>query len=149
MNELRPLDIDDMERAMLKIEQVEGLSVDCPVIHRFSPGLYIREVFIPADTLALGHFQKTEHLNIFLQGKIMMLSDNGEKVELKAPMMFTGKPGRKLGYIREDVVWLNIYPTSETNIEKLEETYLDKSDGWKEIKKTENREIETIINLLA
>lgn len=120
------IDIADIESRMLTQEQVE-----CPVVHRFSPGLYIREVFMPAGTIALGHHQKHEHLNIFLKGSVTIVNDDLTTSELVAPMIFTGKPGRKFGYIHEDVVWLNIYPTNETDIETLEEILLDKSDTWK------------------
>jgi len=132
---------------LLEAEMLKHKQVDCPVIHRLSPGLYIREVRIPAGTVAIGHFQKTEHLNIFLQGRVTMLNENGTTSELVAPMIFTGKPGRKVGYINEDMIWMNIYPTTETDIEKLESTYLDKSDSWKQLKGFENRSIETIVNL--
>ncbi len=111
-----------LEQAMLKEPQV-----DCPVIHRFGPGIYIREVFLPADTFAVGHKQRTEHLNIFLTGKVVMLDDEGNTDELVAPMIFVSPPGRKVGYIVEDVVWLNVYSTSETDVEILENIFLDKS----------------------
>ena len=100
---------------------------DCPLVHRFGPGIYIREVFIPADTFAIGHWQKNKHLNIFLKGRVTMLNSDGSTSELKAPMIFTSEPGRKCGYIHEDVVWLNIYATEERDVAKLEEANLDKS----------------------
>jgi len=124
--DLPQLNIEDLEVACLQLPQV-----DCPVIHRFSPGIYIREVHIPADTFAIGHYQKKEHLNIFLQGKVTMLNDDGSTIELIAPMIFVGKPGRKCGYIQEDMVWLNVYPTEERDIETLENTFLDKTLSWK------------------
>ena len=134
---LGELDIASVESKMLQHEQVE-----CPVIHRFSPGLYIREVKIPADTLALGHHQKFEQLNLFLSGKITMLNDDGTTSELTAPMFFTGPPGRKIGYAHEDVVWLNVYPNpyDETDIDKLESHWVEKSEVWIEDKK--RKEIE-------
>ena len=118
--------LEMLEAAFLNFPQVP-----CPVIHRFGPGIYIREVNIPAGTIAIGHYQKKEHVNIFLKGKLKILDDDGSVIELAAPMIFVGKPGRKFGYITEDVVWLNVYPTEETDVEKLEETYLDKSPTWK------------------
>jgi len=116
------LDLTTLESQMLQEEQI-----DCPVIHRFGPGIYIREVFIPAGTLAIGHTQKTEHLNIMLKGRVAMLNDHGDLEEIVAPHIYVGQPGRKIGYISEDMVWLNVYSTNERDIEKLERTYLDKS----------------------
>lgn len=114
-----------VEKKMLELDQVE-----CNVVHRFSPGIYIREVTVPAGTFAIGHHQNFEHTNIFLKGRVTVLQEDGTTSELVAPMIFTGKPGRKIGYIHEDMVWLNVYATDETDIETLESIFLTKSDSW-------------------
>jgi len=119
------MDTDNIEMEMLKLPQA-----DCPVIHSFGPGLYIREVRIPKGTLAMGHHHIYPQINIFASGKLLIKNDDGSTTTLCAPMTFVGKPGRKMVYTLEDVVWLNVYPTEETNIEKLESTYLVKSDSW-------------------
>ena len=131
------INLDKLEELTVKEDQV-----DCPVVHRFSPGVYIREVFIPADTFAIGHRQRKEHLNIFLAGRVMMLNEDGTTSELVAPMIFTGKPGRKCGYISEDVVWLNVYPTDERDIETLEKMFLDKTPVVEDEVKHVNRTID-------
>lgn len=112
------------EREMLEQPQVE-----CPVVHHFGPGVYMREVSIPAGTLALGHHQRLTHTNVMLKGAVL-LYDKGVLRELRAPAMYVGGPGRKMGYITEDVVWLNIYATDEQDVTKLEATYLDKSQDY-------------------
>ncbi len=117
------LNVKKIEHEMLKHEQV-----DCHVIHRFGPGLYVREVTIPAGTFAIGHKQKTEHLNVLLKGRVTVLNDDGTTSELVAPMMFVGKPGAKIGYIHEDMVWQNIYATEETDVETLERMYIEKDE---------------------
>ena len=123
----RTKSVQTVEREMLKHEQV-----DCPVVHRFGPGIYIREVSIPAGAIAIGHKQNFEHLNIFLKGRVSIFKDDGTIEEMKAPMIFTGQPGRKIGYIHEDVVWLNVYAETERDVEALEAKYLTKSIGWQE-----------------
>ena len=105
--------------------------VSCPVIHRFGPGIYMREVSIPADTFAVGHYQNFEHLNVMLKGRVSVMSDNGSVIELQAPLIFVGKPGRKIGYVHETMVWLNIYQTDETDVDKLESYFITKSDEWR------------------
>lgn len=122
-----PAQIKALERKMLALEQSE-----MPVIHRFSPGLYIREVSMPAGTLAIGHRQKTEHLNVLLKGRVRMVNASGQIDELVAPMMFVGQPGQKMGYIVEDMVWQNVYATTETDIETLESMFIDKDEVWQE-----------------
>ncbi|PZX29473.1 hypothetical protein C7416_104478 [Cupriavidus phytorum] len=118
--------VDLLEREFLKLPQV-----DCPVVHRFGPGIYIREVTVPAGAYAIGHAQRFEHLNVFLKGRVIVINEDGSRSELVAPMTFVGKPGRKVGYVVEDMVWQNVYATTETDVAKLEAMFLDKSDGWK------------------
>jgi hypothetical protein len=113
------------------INEVENIiddlpQVDCPVAHYFGDGIYIREVTMPAGTLAIGHVQKFPQNNIMLAGKILMFVDGGTKI-LEAPQFFVGEAGRKMGLVLETVVWQNVWATDETDVEKLEEMYLDKS----------------------
>lgn len=119
------LDVEGLEAEMLSMLQAE-----CPVVHHFGPGIYIREVTLPAGTLAIGHAQRFEHLNIMLTGAVAMIGDDGQIKVLSAPLIFTGKPGRKVGYVLETCVWQNVYATEERDVDKLEATYLDKSATW-------------------
>lgn len=114
-----------LESHMLGMPQVE-----CPVVHHFGPGIYIREVHLKAGIFAIGHHQKKEHLNIVLKGAVAMAADDGGLKVVSGPTIFTGRPGRKLGYVLSDCIWQNVYATSETDIDKLESTYLDKSPTW-------------------
>lgn len=118
-----------LEETLLQKEQV-----DCPVVHRFGPGIYIREVSIPAGTIAIGHHQNFKHVNIMLAGKVRMLHADGQTEILQAPFFSIGEPGRKVGYIMEDMTWQNIYATDETDVEKLEAYYLTKSPVFEKVK---------------
>lgn len=117
--------IADAEKFMLDKPQRE-----CSVVHSFGPGVYIREVTIPADTFAIGHHQNFEHMNVMLKGRVSVVQDDGTVKELVAPLIYTGKPGRKVGYIHEDVVWLNIYPTELRDVAELEAKYITKSEAF-------------------
>lgn len=121
--------VEALEKKFLELPQAP-----CSVEHKFGPGVYIREVHLPADSYCIGHEQNFEHMNIFVKGRITIFQDGIGK-EIKAPMVFVGKPGRKIGYIHEDSVWLNVYPTEETDIEKLEAKYITKSNSWMEDQK--------------
>lgn len=127
---IREQKIQTIEKEFLKQEQVE-----CSVVHKFGPGVYIREVTIPAGTFSIGHYQKTPHLNIMLAGKVTMVNEDGSKTYLEAPQTFVSGPGRKVGYIHETIVWQNVYSTDETSVEKLEEMFLNKSITWQEHQK--------------
>lgn len=118
--------INLMQSEMMQMEQA-----DCPVIHSFLPGLYIRELHMKAGTFAIGHFQKFHHVNVFEKGRITIVNEDGTLSDMTAPMEFIGEPGRKCGFVHEDTIWLNIYSTDETDIEKLEEMFLDKDKSPK------------------
>jgi len=119
--------IESIIPALLKKPQV-----DCPVIHHFGPGVYIREVTLPKGTFAIGHQQKTTHMNVFLKGKLTILNDDETLSEIAAPLMYVAPPGRKVVLVHEDVSWLNVYPSDETDVQKNEKKFLDKSPAWVE-----------------
>jgi hypothetical protein len=119
------MSLDAPEQAMLQLPQAE-----CSVVHHFGPGVCIREVFMPAGTLAIGHKQKFEHLNIMLRGKVLVANDDGSTQVLTAPMIFTGKPGRKIGYVMEDMIWQNVYATDLKDASAVEDLFVEKSEEW-------------------
>ena len=121
------IDLDAAEAALLGQPEF-----DCPVTHRFGPGVYIREVFMPKGAYVIGHRHKTTHLNVMLTGVIGLFNDDGTETILHAPQTFVAPPGRKSAFIYEDVVWQNVHATDETNVEKLEEMFLDVSPAYLE-----------------
>ena len=115
------LAFQEIEEWGLKLPQV-----DCPVTHRFGPGIYIREVEMPAGSLVVGHEHIHAHANVMLQGRGILLVD-GLRMEVKAPFFYNAGPGRKVALWMETAVWWNIYPSEETDPEKLEDLLLNKS----------------------
>ena len=116
----------------LEAKELTKEQIDTPVRHIFGAGVYIRELSAPAGTFLIGHKQKMAHMNVMVKGKVLMLKDDGSIGIVEAG--FTGElqAGRKIGMVLEDMIWQNIYPTDETDIETLEATYLDKSEYSKE-----------------
>ena len=101
--------------------------IQCEEKHHFGPNIYIKEVTMPAGALIIGKHHRMEHLCNMVSGRMYILQDDGSKKELVAPMTFMAKPGRKVAYILETVVFQNIYSTPETDIEKLENMCVDNS----------------------
>ena len=106
-----------LAEAMLQFPQQH-----CSVVHRFGPGVYIREATYPANVLIVGLEHVSEHINMLLKGRINVIDDYGNIQTLTAPHMFVAKAGNKIGYTLEEVVWQNIYATTETDIGVLEKT---------------------------
>jgi hypothetical protein len=99
--------------------------IKCEEKHHFGPNIYIKEVTMPAGSVIIGKSHKIEHVCNMMSGRMIIIQEDGSKVELKAPMTFIGKPGRKVAYIIETVVFQNIYATDETDIEKLENMFVE------------------------
>lgn len=101
--------------------------VDCPVQHFFGPSIYIREVVMPAGTVVVGKYHKHDHLCNMVQGRMIVVGEDGEQREVAAPAVFMAKKGRKTAYILETVRFQNIYSTDETDVEKLEHMLVEDS----------------------
>jgi hypothetical protein len=99
--------------------------IKCEEKHHFGPNIYIKEVTMPAGSVIIGKSHKIEHVCNMMSGRMVIVQEDGSKVELVAPMTFIGKPGRKVAYIIETVVFQNIYSTDETDIEKLENMFVE------------------------
>jgi hypothetical protein len=94
---------------------------ELPLRHHFAPGVYLREIFMPAETVVVGMIHKTEHFNILVQGACLIVHADGSREELRAPMTFVSKAGvQKVLYITEDMIWQTVHVTTETDIPTLE-----------------------------
>lgn len=109
--------VDVLEQSVLHLPPVE-----CRITNHFAPGVYAREVFLPADTLAIGAVHKTDNLIILSQGTVRYATEEGS-VEISAPHTLLCKAGTKNAvHAITDAVWTNIHPTTETDLDKLAET---------------------------
>lgn len=103
-----------LESALENVPQV-----DCPIRNYFAPGLYAREISIPAGTVVIGAVHKTENLVVVSMGRLRIVTDAGA-VEVKAGDTFTCRAGVKNAvFTLEDSRWTNFFPTTETDPEKL------------------------------
>lgn len=113
--------ISDMANLMLeKVESGELMGQDCPVVHRFTPGCYLREIFMPKGTRIIGKIHATEHFNIILKGQVTVLTAEGRE-DFEAPCTFVSKAGvQKMVIIHEDCTWQTVHVTKETDLAKIE-----------------------------
>jgi len=106
--------IDSLERAMLS-----GPPVHLPVVHRFTPGLYAREIFMPAGTLLTSKIHNTEHPYLVLSGVARVYIPGRGVVEVKAGHVGVTYPGtRRVLYILEDCRWITFHPLTDTEEEQ-------------------------------
>lgn len=113
-----------LEAKMLEMPQVE-----IPVKHYFSPGVYAREITIPADTALTGKIHKYAQLNILSKGEMSVLTENGIE-RVMAPFTIVSPPGTKrVAYAHTECVWTTVHGTYETDLEKLEDHFIAKNDA--------------------
>lgn len=104
-----------MEAEMLRHEQVA-----IPVRHYFSPGVYAREITIPAGTVLTGRIHKYEQLNILSGGEISVMTDDGMK-RVAAPFTVVSPPGTKrIAYAHTECTWTTILATEEKDPDAIE-----------------------------
>lgn len=111
--------LDELE---LKLLASDAPAVELPLIHRFTPGLYAREIFMPAGTLLTSRQHETEHPYVILTGRVRVLVAGECVEELVAPHVGVTKPGtRRLLYIAEDCRWITFHPNpDDENLEQIE-----------------------------
>ncbi len=115
-----------------KLERLDALLAQVPqtympVTHRFSRGVYARELFIPAGTVLTGRIHKYSQINILLRGDISVLTEDGIK-RIQAPFVIESPPGTKrAGYAHEDTVWMTICGTDTTDPDVLEDELTTRS----------------------
>lgn len=111
---------DQVEAALATCEQA-----DLPVVHRFAPGVYCREIHIPAGVMATSAVHKSTHLFTISQGRIRVISETEGAVEYAAPYTGITEPGtRRMVLALEDVVWTTYHPTEKTDLAEIAEEIL-------------------------
>ena len=84
--------------------------VEAPVEHIFAPGVYIREMKIPAGTMFVGRAHRYGHLCQLVKGSIIMITPNG-KVRLDAPAQIHTIPGYHMVlYSITDIIGRTVHP---------------------------------------
>jgi len=114
--------VDRLESALCDFPQV-----DCPVRHYFAPGLYAREMTIPAGTVVTGAVHKFENIIVVSMGRLQIVTETGTR-EVKAGDTLICKPGMKNAVVAlEDSRWTNFLPNPDniTDTDKLTEIYTE------------------------
>lgn len=84
--------------------------LDMPLTHRFTPGLYIREIFMPKGAIVISRVHKREHPFVVSKGKVAVWSENDGWQFIKAPFTGITTPGtRRILFISEDCIWTTFH----------------------------------------
>lgn len=123
-----PTEVELVRRAAIQRlqEAIQGSGLDLgvdpfPLIHHFAPGMYGREILVPAGAVVIGKIHKEAHLNVLSHGTCMVYTEQEGVLTLKAPYTFTSKPGAKRAVLAlTDVVWTTIHRTDSTDLAEIE-----------------------------
>lgn len=86
---------------------------ECPVTHLFEPGVYIREMFIPAESMFIGRPHTFGHRCELVSGRIMLVREEGE-IHMEAPAELWSKPGFMMClYAKTDVIGRTYHPNPD------------------------------------
>jgi hypothetical protein len=97
-----------------------GEHMELPVEHSFAKGMYVRKLFIPKGAFLIGKIHKKECINVVAKGDISILTETGA-ARVSAGFTVVSPAGMmKVGIAHEDTVFINVFQTDETDIEKLE-----------------------------
>lgn len=107
--------IADLEAALAQLPPAE-----MPVTHRWTPGLYIREIHIPAGVIATTMEHRTEHPFVLSAGVVEVVDSHGQAQLLQAPFTGITRPGTKRALrALTDVVWTTFHVTDKTDVEEI------------------------------
>lgn len=135
-----PESVDDLERRMLAARDnpILHFLTEQEVVtrHFFAPGLYARSVTRPAGAFLIGHRHRTEHMNIVLHGRMVVYMDGVVKEVCGPSLPFVSKAGaRKATYALEESTLITFHPTKETDLDKLEDELVEKTEIFKEMER--------------
>jgi hypothetical protein len=118
--------IDLLEKKI--VENCRLLDLRPALVHRFTPGLYAREVTIPEGSVVTSKIHRTEHLFVLSKGRLLVWNKEGDIYgeEIVAPYTGTTKPGtRRVVLALEESVWTTFHPTTLTDVEEIEKVLVE------------------------
>lgn len=119
-----PTSLESIRRLQAAMQDMPQLEMR--LNHHFAPGIYVRELVIPAGAVVVGKLHATEHLSIMSKGKLNVATEEGCRT-LEAPCVFVAPRGTKRAvFALEETIFINVHPnpTNETDLEKLESIFI-------------------------
>jgi hypothetical protein len=103
-----PSVMDQIEFDISKLDPVV-----CPLVHLFTPDIYVRQIQMPAGSIITSMKHKTDHPFIITSGVVDVISEF-ERVRYEGPYMGVTKAGTKrILHIIEDTIWLTIHSNKD------------------------------------
>ena len=110
----------ELQKSRAKVTQLEAKLRDMPqaeivMRHYFAGGVYAREMFAPAGTVAVGKIILVDNIANISQGEVSIQTEDGV-VRVKAPYQWIATAGtRRAAYFHTDTVWTVYVATESTD----------------------------------
>ncbi len=100
----------DIKMDVLQFNIGQLPQIDLPLVHRFTPGLYCREIFMPKGSVVISRVHKFEHPFVVSKGKVSVWCENDGWIFIEAPFTGVTKPGtRRILFVSEDCIWTTFH----------------------------------------
>ena len=97
---------------ILEAEIAKQPQLSIPVIHRFTEGMYIREVVVPAGAMFTSRTHRTQHPFVLSKGVCLIVNERGERILVRAPHTGITEPGtRRVFFVHEEIVLTTFHVT--------------------------------------
>ena len=125
--------LEDLQNVMIENNDIEGVYGDGKSLvnnevfrieHEFADQLYMRKMYMPANSVVVSAIHHTEHFWFLLKGTIFVTTD-GEEVKHVAPCYTKSMKGAKrLIIATEDTLFINVHknPTNTQELEEIEQS---------------------------
>lgn len=114
--------IRELERHVLALPQAD-LSTE----HAVHGGLYIRQILIPAGTVATGAIHRVPHFSLMVYGDITVSTPAGME-RLSGPRLWLAGAGTKrVGFAHADTLWITVHRCDSSTTEGAEQELFEES----------------------
>ena len=115
-------DPDDLMN-LCDVELMKLPPVECKLTHRFTPGMYIRELLMPKGSIVTSLLHLTSHPFFVVSGNVNVWYPGLPIETYIAPYTGITKAGtRRLLFNNEDTLWITCHVTDLTDPDEIMET---------------------------
>lgn len=110
--------------------QAEMLPIQCALpepVHHFAPGMYMRELTIPAGMTVVGKKHMHDHFLIVTKGRALVATEQ-ETLEMEAGFFQVSRAGAKrVVHCIEDTTFLTVHcnPSNTTDLAEVESQHIE------------------------
>lgn len=117
--------------SLATIQKFEGVLKQMPGqiepenYHHFGPGVYLRELVMPAGTLIVGKLHKTSHFLVITHGLIECKTDNGMEMLKGGDIVLTSPGTKRVLLAHEDSAMVTVHVTDKTDLAEIEKDVIE------------------------